>query len=58
MYKVYAGAYITICPTLSKSYITGFLYRAPPNITLPYRSTLGENVGTYMYSSVGGDPFT
>jgi len=69
MHKVYGGAYITICPTLSKSCMRGFLRREAPSITLPYLSASGEPVGTYniryqrswlwkMYYSVASDPFT
>ena len=69
MHKVYGSAYITICPTLSKSCKSGFLRRDPPSISLPYRSSSGKPVGTYniryhrswiwkMYFYVSGHPFS
>lgn len=69
MHKVYGSAYITICPTQSKSCKSGFLRRDPPSISLPYRSSSGKPVGTYniryhrswiwkMYFYVSGHPFS
>ncbi|KAL7897971.1 heterokaryon incompatibility domain-containing protein [Trichoderma sp. TUCIM 5745] len=68
MHKVYGSAYITLCPTLSKSCTNGFLFRDAPSIVLPYRSSKGKPAGMYkvrytrswiwkMYFVVPGHPF-
>ncbi|OTA07692.1 HET domain protein [Trichoderma parareesei] len=69
MHKVYGSAYITLCPTLSKSCLNGFLFRDAPSIVLPYRSLKGQPAGIYrvrytrswiwkMYYVVPGHPFS
>jgi hypothetical protein len=68
MHKVYGSAYITLCPTMSKSCLNGFLFRDPPSIVFPYHSLNGQPAGMYrirftrswiwkMYLTVPHHPF-